>query len=101
MVQGIVTGVYIFHNSVIFIVLVRRFGLACPSSSVLTGTEIEIVVYCTHIKEESDRIHSMPNRNLMKLKGTATLKSQHHYMTPRESKFTQFEILPIQENFNP
>ena len=56
MVQGIVTGVYIFHNSVIFIVLVRRFGLACPSSSVLTGTEIEIVVYCTHIKEESDRI---------------------------------------------
>ena len=49
MVQGIVTGVYIFHNSVIFIVLVRRFGLACPSSSVLTGTEIEIVVYCTHI----------------------------------------------------
>ena len=46
-------------------------------------------------------LHSMLDRNLMKLKGTAKLKSQHHYMTPRESKFTQFEILPIQENFAP
>ena len=26
------------------IVLVRSFGLACPDSSVLTGTEVEIVV---------------------------------------------------------
>ena len=48
-----------------------------------------------------EAVHSMPNRNLMKLKGTAKLKLQHHYMTPRESKFTQFEILPIQENFAP
>ena len=29
--------------------------------------------------------HSMANRNLMKLKGTAKLKSQHHFMTLRES----------------
>ena len=28
-----------------YIVLVRSFGLACPDSSVLTGTEEEIVVY--------------------------------------------------------
>ena len=34
----------------------------------------------------------------MKLKGTAKLESQHHFTTLRESQFTQFEILPIQEN---
>ena len=43
----------------------------------------------------------MANWNLMKLKGTAKLTPQHHFMTPWESKFTHLEILPIQENFPP
>ena len=35
--------------------------------------------------EKMIALHSMPNRNLMKLKGTAKLKSQHHFMTLKES----------------
>ena len=34
-----------FQNLIIFyIVKVRNFGLACPDTSVLTGTDVEIVV---------------------------------------------------------
>jgi len=43
-------------------------------------------------------INSMANKNLIEFIGAAKLKSQKHFMTLKESKFTQFEILPIQEN---
>ena len=44
-------------------------------------------------------VHSTLIRNLMKLKGKAKPFLQYHSMTPKESYFTQFEILQIQENF--
>ena len=44
-------------------------------------------------------VHSALIRNLKKLKGKTKPTLQYHFMTPRESYFTQFEILLIQEDF--
>ena len=56
-------------------------------------------VYMVKMGFVSKTYHSTLIRNLIKLKGKAKPTLQYYFMTPKESYFTQFEILQIQENF--